>query len=418
MKDHGKSADLIAALGLLAVMTSTGIAANGFCGGSTVCACGDTVTADRTLDDTDPVVSTGPTDVCTGLFGLKINAGVTLAGGGKTIRGVETADGGGAGIYFNGCGATVQNLTVEGFGNGYYVLGRDCRDAGVCNATSMTTKPNTIQNVTAKNNGSSSAHEGYGIKINNSQCVTVKGVSVLGAGDEGIHLGTSQRVTMAVLPNPYCGPRKVTVQDSYRENIYFLDSSLNTVSDVVSAFPGGCSPSGRNCLGLHVEGGNEFGTGGTSQNNTFRASTFSDYGIKLTGNAISNTIGASGTGNEVQTVRFEFESRRDSSRRPHGNSLANVVVNGNDTECIVFSTVGSGTTKIHPYSNTGSGTLDHCSPEVDTSDTTRDTMPTNDLCGFACLDGACNETESGNDTGVGDTGVAKFRRANQENECP
>lgn len=85
------------------------------CGGGTACSCGDTVTADRVLDATDPVVSTDPFDFCPG-DGLKVNGGVTLDLGGNTIRGDH--DGGDTGVTINGDGATVTNGTIRGFGVG------------------------------------------------------------------------------------------------------------------------------------------------------------------------------------------------------------------------------------------------------------------------------------------------------------
>src|SRR5215510_4447251 len=90
-------------------------------GGTRVpCVCGDRVTTDTKLKDTDPVVSTDPADVCSG-NGLSVGfvGGVTLNCNGLTLRGA----GDGAGVNFEEMpGITVKNCTITGFGFGIYVF--------------------------------------------------------------------------------------------------------------------------------------------------------------------------------------------------------------------------------------------------------------------------------------------------------
>src|SRR5262245_19101579 len=86
-------------------------------GGTRVpCACGDRVTTDTKLKDTDPVVSTGPADVCGG-SGLSVGflGGGTLNCNRLTLRG----SGSGAGVSLEETpGVTVKNCTVTGFSVG------------------------------------------------------------------------------------------------------------------------------------------------------------------------------------------------------------------------------------------------------------------------------------------------------------
>jgi hypothetical protein len=83
----------------------------GVCGGAVICACGDVVTANRTLvPDLDPV-TLGP---CPG-SGLRISPGVTLDLGESTIRGT----GNGTGILLlPGAGSTVTRGRIAGFRTG------------------------------------------------------------------------------------------------------------------------------------------------------------------------------------------------------------------------------------------------------------------------------------------------------------
>lgn len=83
MKPIGNHLGLVLAIGLTSIIGIAGGAWSADCGdgsgpgGTDVpCACGDRVTSDTVLDNSDPVVSTGPTDVCPGL-GLKVGGGVT-----------------------------------------------------------------------------------------------------------------------------------------------------------------------------------------------------------------------------------------------------------------------------------------------------------------------------------------------------
>jgi hypothetical protein len=100
------------ALSLLIALAlgSPALAAN--CGGGTACACGDTVTASRTLSKgADPVLKT----VCPGPGLIVSTDGVVLKLGDGTMRG----SGGNTGILVQANGVTIQGPgTVQTFGTG------------------------------------------------------------------------------------------------------------------------------------------------------------------------------------------------------------------------------------------------------------------------------------------------------------
>jgi parallel beta-helix repeat protein len=97
-------------------------------GGTRVaCACGDTMVTDTVLRSTDPVVSTGPGDVCPGA-GLRFGApdltldckGLTLHGTGEQVSGIH--DGAQPGGTIQGCGVVGFFWGIVAHGTGTSVV--------------------------------------------------------------------------------------------------------------------------------------------------------------------------------------------------------------------------------------------------------------------------------------------------------
>jgi hypothetical protein len=82
------------------------------------CSCGDTVTTDTTLDDTDPVTSA----VCS-CDGLIVSSSVTLDLGGHTIRGSRVCDGINIGGDVAGSDAVIGGGRITNFGTGVAEIG-------------------------------------------------------------------------------------------------------------------------------------------------------------------------------------------------------------------------------------------------------------------------------------------------------
>jgi parallel beta-helix repeat protein len=91
-------------------------------GGTRVpCACRDRVTMDTKLKDIDPVVSTGPADVCSGdgfFVALSVASEVTLNCNKLTLRGAGRDSLVGVALLDGTSGVTVKNCTVMGFSFG------------------------------------------------------------------------------------------------------------------------------------------------------------------------------------------------------------------------------------------------------------------------------------------------------------
>src|SRR5262245_58222660 len=96
------------------------------------CSCGDVVTTTTKLKKTDPVVSTDPSDTCSG-DGLVIGGDViTLDCAKLALRGEDT----GVGVVVSGTdGVTVKRCTLSGFDTGI----------GIADSTEYTVKNNTVQ---------------------------------------------------------------------------------------------------------------------------------------------------------------------------------------------------------------------------------------------------------------------------------
>lgn len=124
---HQWRAGLFVLLGVLVMGVVPGWAANcgdtaGPGGTRVACACGDTVVTDTVLKSTDPVVSTGPGDVCAG-GGLSFGApDLTLDCKGLMLRGPGIGAGIGIseasqpGTTIQGCGVVAFNLGIRGGG--------------------------------------------------------------------------------------------------------------------------------------------------------------------------------------------------------------------------------------------------------------------------------------------------------------
>jgi parallel beta-helix repeat protein len=159
--------------------------AGGECGGSTPCACGDTVTASRTLDR-DPILDS----VCPG-DGLIIGqSGVVLTiKGGNTIRG----SGEGTGILLGAgvSGVTVQSGTIAGFATGVRATGNDGGTFSALRVTGntdagldVTGNGNTIDRVLAEANGAGLVVDGDGNVVTGNRAEgNGGGISVTGAGN-------------------------------------------------------------------------------------------------------------------------------------------------------------------------------------------------------------------------------------------
>lgn len=366
--------------------------------------CGATIPADTTYELTDTDVANLSACSWSTSFGIKLGSGATLNGANKVINGptpvaCSSEDGGcpqeNAGILIEGvCGARVHNLTVNGFRYGVSVKFASCSGGAA----------NVIERVTTGGNGNHSAHQGYGIKIADSANVQIKGVTVQNSADEGIHLGQASGVVFSAAGSG-CGAVQNTIKDSYRENLYVLNSNGNTFANIQASYP--ASPtscaSGR-CIGAFVE---------NSSLNSFSASGYSHFGIKLVGDADANALGLDGTNLGLTAKRIEFESRdyAGTDRRPNGNRMRNVTVDGQGNDCIVFSENG---TVAQPFDNSAvsAGVLQNCGQfEVEATVATTDGSAMNDLCAFTCPpDSICNESD--------DDGIVRFRRANSVFECP
>jgi parallel beta-helix repeat protein len=181
------------------------------CGGSTPCACGDTLTGEAVLRE-----DLGP---CAG-NGLVLNGDAILDCRGHTIRGAGRpleprrveADGSERGGRTSGTfgvtldrtrGAVVRNCKVTGFTYGVEFSGaRDSRLVG-----SEVWK-----------NGDVGARVGYGVHVSRSQGNSIENCVVRESADEGIHIGSGSDRNVVVGNEAY---------DNSRENYYVLSAAGN-----------------------------------------------------------------------------------------------------------------------------------------------------------------------------------------------
>jgi hypothetical protein len=159
--------------------------AGGTCGGAIPCACGNTVTASRTLTD-DPVVAKGT--VCPG-DGLIIGASdVELVIGTKnTLRGRGTGTGVTLGVGVTG--VTVRSGRIAGFETG--VRASDAQGSAVRSlrvtrvgdaAVDLLGDGNTIDGILARRNGAGILVEGHGNAVTGSRVVR-SGSGITATGD-------------------------------------------------------------------------------------------------------------------------------------------------------------------------------------------------------------------------------------------
>jgi hypothetical protein len=180
--DDGLALLIPAMNALLASSAPTGAT----CGGSTPCACGDTLVASRTLDS-DPVVR----GVCPG-DGLIVGQSdvVLTIRGGNTIRGSGTGTGVLVGAGVNG--VTVRSGGVTGFAAGVRAAGNDggtfsglVLRGNVEVGLDLTGAGNTIDRVIAETNGVGIAVDGDGNVVSRSRALGSgeTGVAATGAGN-------------------------------------------------------------------------------------------------------------------------------------------------------------------------------------------------------------------------------------------
>lgn len=199
------------------------------CGGRKICRCGDHVTRDYEL-----IGMLGPCKK----HGLTVRDGVTLEGGGHTIRGSRAKSSSGIVMDENSHGAVVKNLVVTGFERGV-------RLAGVDGAR--------IENVESHHNGDPVAHKGYGIDVARSASNNViENVHVHHNADEGIHIGHGAR------GNRVAGSR---FEDNYRENVYFLENDGNSLEGSTLRGGGASSVFIKHARNVRIEGNTIDGRG-------------------------------------------------------------------------------------------------------------------------------------------------------------
>ncbi len=185
------------ALGALLASVWGGSAAAAGCGGKKECRCGDRVERDTRLG-----ASLGPCPQ----DGLTLAAGVTLDGGGHTLRGAGLAGTAGIRLPAGSTGAVVRNLEITGFARGLRFIGvRGARAEGL----------------DVHHNGDRRQHKGYGIDFGDGASGnTVARSRVHDNADEGIHVGTAANDNRLLA---------VEAWGNSRENLYFLQNSGNRV---------------------------------------------------------------------------------------------------------------------------------------------------------------------------------------------
>ncbi len=128
------------------------------------CRCGDTVTTDSAVDDEEPVVSSGPSDVCSGPA-LIVAPGVSLNLRDSRLRG----DGSSCGIIVKG-GAAVRRGIVSGFADGI------CGRGDGMTILSITAKENSDSGIEVTGNGNA-------IRKNTARLNDGDGMRVQGSGN-------------------------------------------------------------------------------------------------------------------------------------------------------------------------------------------------------------------------------------------
>ena len=200
---------LLIAILWLAAMPGAARAAN--CGGTVVCACGDTVTSDYTMTGN---LGPCPRRPSGDTIGLQLRSGVTLDCQDHTITGPGDTLKNSFGVRLGRSSVPdsdmiVRNCNVTKFWWGVYVQ----------NSGDVLIEDNDLYGngwFDPTQNGT-----GYGLDIANSQDVIVQGNRIIGNGNEGIHLSASQLVS--VIDNE--------LRDNGREQLYLINASFNTIQN-------------------------------------------------------------------------------------------------------------------------------------------------------------------------------------------
>ncbi len=154
------------------------------------------------MEDYELVGSLGPCKK----RGLVLGPGVTLDGGGHTIRGSRTKSSAGVMLNENSNGSRLKNVIITGFERGV-------RLAGVSGAR--------VEGIESHGNGDPVAHKGYGIDVARAASNNViENVHVHHNADEGIHIGHEARNNRVLSSR---------VENNYRENVYFLENFGNSL---------------------------------------------------------------------------------------------------------------------------------------------------------------------------------------------
>lgn len=171
-------------------------------------------------------------------LGLTVRAGVTLDGGGHTIRGSRTKGSHGVVLDEKSHGAVVKNFVVTGFERGV-------RLAGV--------EGGRVEGVESHHNGDPIAHKGYGIDVaRGASNNVVENVHVHHNADEGIHIGNDARGNRV---------RNSRFEDNYRENVYFLENDDNSLEGSTLSGGGASSVFIKHARNVRVEGNTIRGRG-------------------------------------------------------------------------------------------------------------------------------------------------------------
>ena len=303
------------ALALLCVLVPRAAGAH-TCGGTTACACGDTVARNYTL----------PSDIgCPQrATGLTVTSGVTVDGAGHKLTGAGDLPHGNDnitigssvyGVYLRAVtGATVKNLDVSRFRQGIRVY----RGGG-----------NTIADVQIHDNGNFVAltpggnHDGYGVAFVKSKGNTVTspgGQTVIAANaDEGIHFGTGSSGNAVV---------DSVIQFNEEEQLYLVNTQRNLFlnNTVWAGAPGYCR---GNQVPTYCCTGVDAGTCGTvgayvknSDQNVFIGNGFYTAAVIFIGDSDHNDFGRDGRGNTIDGGRLEFQQLEQSPfSPPHDNRV-------------------------------------------------------------------------------------------------
>jgi parallel beta-helix repeat protein len=311
------------------------------CGGATLCSCGDTVTADRTLvPGTDPVTTVAcPAD------GLRVDPGVTLGLGGATLSGTflglpigvildagSTLSGPGTITGFNrgvigitfADGITVSGVTAEGsfdagfdfFSDMNSLSGNTAVDNGQ-NGFLVIGSDNSVTNNVARENGAAGLFVSglnMTVKGNRAELNDGIGISVTGNLDPAAADNITSNKVKGPDPGPTAGPGMQVVGSGHgingntveRYEVGFrIDGPMRKVS----------SNTAQDCgVGFEFPGDDTLVVNG---NRAFRNTAGDGIGYRIGGNGNFFKGNRSGSRNKGNKVGFEIlgdENRFESNR--------------------------------------------------------------------------------------------------------